>query len=85
MMIAAQFAISTLNKVFSPKFRRYLVDLASAPFRSIRMIRDASDVLHSTAVEIFESRKRALAAGEDVMAKQVGRGKDIMTILGERT
>jgi hypothetical protein len=49
------------------------------------MMRDASDVLHTTAVEIFESRKRALVAGEEAMAEQVSRGKDIMSILSERT
>ena len=39
------------------------------------------DVMHKTAVEVYETRKRALEEGDEMVEKQLGRGKDIMSTL----
>ena len=44
---------------------------------------DIVDVIYHTSVEIFESKKKALADGDEALATQIGRGKDIMSILSE--
>jgi hypothetical protein len=44
-------------------------------------LRDIVDVMHNTSVEILESKKRALEEGDQAVAKQIGGGKDIMSIL----
>jgi hypothetical protein len=37
--------------------------------------------MHHTSVEILESKKRALREGDEAVARQIGRGQDIMSIL----
>jgi hypothetical protein len=37
--------------------------------------------MHNTSVDIIESRKLALEQGKEAMSMQVGRGKDIISIL----
>ncbi|RDX45100.1 cytochrome P450 [Lentinus brumalis] len=38
-------------------------------------------ILHRRSVEIYEDRKRALAQGDEAVTRQIGEGKDIMSIL----
>uniref|UniRef100_A0A8H7Y036 Cytochrome P450 n=1 Tax=Psilocybe cubensis TaxID=181762 RepID=A0A8H7Y036_PSICU len=69
----------TLSKIGTPAFRRFIVD--HLPFKVVKEVRDIIDVLYETAVEIFDSKKKALEAGDEALAAQVGRGKDIISIL----
>lgn len=39
------------------------------------------DFMHDTSLEIYNSKKRAIAEGNEAVLKQVGQGKDIMSIL----
>ena len=39
------------------------------------------DVLNNTAIEIFEKKKKALEEGDESVTQQIGKGKDIMSIL----
>ncbi|KAG2003363.1 cytochrome P450 [Coprinopsis cinerea AmutBmut pab1-1] len=63
----------------TPKFQRRLVDWL--PWKDLHDLRNMTDVLHNTSVEIFETKKKALLQGEEAMAKEVGRGKDIISVL----
>jgi len=40
-----------------------------------------SDYMWNLSKEIYEGKQRALAEGDEVVAKQVGKGKDILSIL----
>ena len=51
------------------------------PLEVIRQTVEIVDAVYDTSTEIVQSRKRALEAGGDAMNKQVGRGKDMMSIL----
>ena len=79
----ALFLISSflpvLMKLSPPWFRRTLVNLV--PWKKMRRLRDAVDIMHNTAVEIFESKRRALQEGGEAMTRQNSRGKDIISIL----
>lgn len=71
--------IHSLN--LPPRFLRWLVDVV--PWNNLHAIRDVVDVMHDTSVEIVESKKRAIKEGEESILRQVGKGKDIMSILSE--
>lgn len=60
-------------------FRRKVVDWT--PSKAVHKLRDIVDVMHSTSIEIYQTKKAALEAGEDALMSQVANGKDIMTIL----
>ncbi|KAF9565111.1 cytochrome P450 [Agrocybe pediades] len=73
------YLLSTLVKIGSPKFRRYIVDML--PGKNVLELKNIIDVMHNTAVKIYETKKRAIAQGDAALAEQIGRGKDVMSIL----
>ena len=68
-----------LLKIGSPKFYRRLIDFV--PWRTLHELRNMSDIMYKTSVEIYESKKAALAAGDEAVSQQIGQGKDILSIL----
>ncbi|KAF8966238.1 cytochrome P450 [Flammula alnicola] len=79
MRMALALLLVPLSRIGPPKFQRFVVDIL--PWKNLHEIRDISDVLYNTSVEIFESKKKALAEGDEALANQIGQGKDIMSIL----
>jgi hypothetical protein len=71
--------LSTFVKLGPPRFRRFLVDLL--PFKNARRLRDIVDIVHNTSIEILEAKRRALQEGNEAVVKQIGQGKDIISIL----
>ena len=71
--------LTPLVTIGTPKFRRFILDLI--PWKSLHQFRDIADVIHNTAVEIVNSKKRALEDGDEGVARQIGQGKDILSIL----
>ena len=59
--------------------RRFIVDLL--PWKSLHDVRDIVDTIYNTSLDIFESKKRALLDGDEAVERQVGEGKDILSIL----
>lgn len=51
------------------------------PIPSLKRLKTIAEVLESQSREIFHAKKAALAQGEDAVVRQVGEGKDIMSIL----
>ncbi|KDQ24636.1 hypothetical protein PLEOSDRAFT_1047061 [Pleurotus ostreatus PC15] len=78
MVIARNF-LPWLVKIGTPSFRRWAISLS--PWKKLREIRDMVDFMHETSLEIYNSKKRAIAEGDEAVLKQVGQGKDIMSIL----
>ncbi|KIK05288.1 hypothetical protein K443DRAFT_3951 [Laccaria amethystina LaAM-08-1] len=68
-----------LAKIGTPQFRRFIIDIL--PWKNMHDVRDIVDAMHKTSLEIFESKKKALLDGDDVVARQIGEGKDIMSML----
>jgi hypothetical protein len=79
MVFVRNFLLTTLVKIGPPKFRRFMVDLM--PFKNVRQLRDIVDILDSTATEILEAKRRALREGDEAVARQIGQGKDVMSVL----
>ena len=48
----------------------------------MKVATECVDIMHNTSLEIFESKKRALAEGNDVIKDEIARGKDLISVLG---
>jgi hypothetical protein len=66
-------------KIGTPKFRRIVMDIL--PWKNLHEMRDIVDILDTTAIEIFEEKKKALEEGDEAVTQQIGNGNDIMSIL----
>ncbi|THU90950.1 cytochrome P450 [Dendrothele bispora CBS 962.96] len=73
------FFLSWGIKIGTPQFRRSMLKLV--PIQSVHELRDMADYMWSLSEEIYESKKQALAQGDETVVQQIGRGKDIMSIL----
>lgn len=51
------------------------------PWKALHKLRDITDIMHNTSVEIIEGKKKALEQGDEAVSRQVGQGKDIISIL----
>ena len=60
-------------------FRRKL--LGVVPSKLLHTARDIIDIMDATSREIYEKKKVALAQGDEAVVNQIGRGKDIMSLL----
>ena len=70
-----------LVKIGTPSFRRKMLRLI--PSKTIQMVTDIVDIMHEQSVEVYNAKKEALNKGEDAVVQQVGKGKDILSILRE--
>jgi len=71
--------LAPLATLGTPKLRRFILNLI--PWKALHQLRDISDIFHNTAVEIINSKKRALEDGDEAVARQISQGKDILSIL----
>jgi len=71
--------LTTVGEIGTPRFRRFVVDVL--PWPTLHELRDIIDTMHNTSVEVVESKKRALKGGDEAIAKQIGQGKDVISIL----
>ncbi|GBE84055.1 Docosahexaenoic acid omega-hydroxylase CYP4F3 [Sparassis crispa] len=74
-----RFAIPFVVQIGTPAFRRRLVEIL--PSRRVRKLRDVVDTMDQRSRDIFDARKAALKEGDEAVLRQVGQGKDIMSIL----
>lgn len=68
-----------LVKLGPPAFRRFLVDLL--PHKAVQKWKSMIDVIDHTSTDVLAKKRAALAQGDEAVLKQVGGGKDIMSIL----
>lgn len=60
-------------------FRRFLVNLVPNP--NIQRVKNVADIMDSSSRSIYRSKKEALLNGNEELKQQVGKGKDIMSVL----
>ncbi|KAL0570237.1 hypothetical protein V5O48_011722 [Marasmius crinis-equi] len=75
----ARVWILPLVQVFPPRFLRLLA--LYTPIRNIQRGRVLSDYMWSVSTEIYQSKLRALEVGDCAVLEQVGRGKDVISVL----
>ncbi|KAF9063473.1 cytochrome P450 [Rhodocollybia butyracea] len=73
------YVLPYVSRIGSPGFRRFVVNIL--PWKDLHQLRDMSDYMQSIAVKVYESKKLAFEAGDEAVAEQIGRGKDIISIL----
>jgi len=78
-LFVRNYFLSTLTKIGSPRFRRWIVD--HLPGKNVKRMTKIIDTLHDTSLMIYESKKKAIMEGDQALLSQIGRGKDIMSIL----
>lgn len=66
-------------KIGSPAFRGFLFDLL--PFETTKTMAHITRIMDETSRRILQDKKDALAQGDEAIKKQVGMGKDIMSVL----
>lgn len=79
MRYASGFLLPRVSRIGPAFFRRWVIN--AFPWESLHDVRDIIDILSSTSIDIFESKKEALAKGDKALENQIGQGKDIMSIL----
>ncbi len=65
----------------SPALRRKIVE--SIPHEGLQKSKSIVDTIYRRSVEIYEEKKRALEEGDEKVTRQIGEGKDIMSILSK--
>ena len=78
-LVAFRSLLPVLYKIGTRNFQRFVVE--HFPSQPVQELREIIDLIHSTSVDIFEMKKRALKEGDEAVERQVARGKDIMSIL----
>jgi len=84
----AGISATPLRSVFVPRRLLRLIPAAvgrwlaaNIPSPTINTLYKLSTIMHKTAVEVFETKKRALAEGDAAVSDQVAGGKDLLSIL----
>ena len=52
-------------------------------FEGVQKMKTIVDTIHQRSVDIYQQKKRALEQGDEKVTRQIGEGKDIMSILSE--
>ena len=77
--IEYKIIMPAIARLGTPQFRRFLVE--NSPMKSVKDLKEVIEVFHNTSVEIYEAKKHALQQGNEELAAQIGKGKDIISIL----
>jgi hypothetical protein len=68
-----------IYKTFNPKFLKLVGRML--PWPKLNHLLDLAETLNSEARRVYETKKKLLELGDDATVKQVGEGKDILSIL----
>lgn len=76
-----RFFIPLLVKLGPASFRRFLLDLTPNP--DLQKVKKIVDVMSETSGDIYREKLSALNNGDESVLRQMGEGKDVMSILCE--
>jgi hypothetical protein len=68
-----------LLRVFHPKILKFVGQIV--PWKNLNHAIKIVDIIYANARGIYETKKRLLESGDDATVKQVGDGKDIISLL----
>ncbi|KAJ3774512.1 cytochrome P450 [Lentinula raphanica] len=68
-----------VSRIGTASFRRFIVNIL--PWENLHHLRDMIDYMHLIAEDIYRNKKRAFEIGDEAVARQIGRGKDLISIL----
>ena len=75
----ARLLVPLLVKIGPPSFRRWILQFS--PPGAVRELTDVVNQIESSTTGILRQKKKALDAGDAAVHSQVGKGKDILSVL----
>jgi hypothetical protein len=75
----ARIFLPYLTKVFHPKVLKFMGKVT--PWRALNRIIELTDIINANTREIYDTKKRLLESGDIATVKQVGDGRDIISLL----
>ncbi|KAJ3929248.1 MAG: cytochrome P450 [Lentinula lateritia] len=66
-------------KVLPTNVRTFLMNIT--PWKTLHDVRDMVNYMHELSVEIYEEKKRAFEEGDEAVVRQIGKGKDLLSIM----
>ncbi|KAJ3860683.1 cytochrome P450 [Lentinula novae-zelandiae] len=79
MMFWFTYVLPLVSNIGPPSFRRFVINIL--PWKNLHQMRDIADYMYKVAVDIFEEKKRTLEAGDEAIKNQIGKGKDVISVL----
>jgi hypothetical protein len=77
---ARHYILPLVHDIGTPWLRRWAIEVV--PWKNLKELRKVVDVMHRTAVDVIESKRKVLKdADPEATSKKIGRGKDIISIL----
>ncbi|KAJ3774513.1 cytochrome P450 [Lentinula raphanica] len=68
-----------VSRIGTAGFRRFVIGIL--PWKNVHHLRDMVDYMNLIAEDIYRNKQRAFEMGDDAVAQQIGRGKDLISIL----
>jgi hypothetical protein len=68
-----------VSKIFHPKVLKFMGEVI--PWRPLNRVIYLTGKMHANARDIYETKKRLLESGDNATVKQIGDGKDIVSLL----
>ncbi|KAJ3767361.1 cytochrome P450 [Lentinula raphanica] len=66
-------------KILPTNIRTLIMNIL--PWKTLHDVRDMSNYMHQLSVDIYEEKKRALEEGDEAVINQIGKGKDLLSIM----
>ena len=73
------YVLRHVHKLGPAWLRRFIVNVL--PMRRVHDLRDKVDLMWANSKEIYSQKLEALRSGDEAVTKQVGQGKDILSLL----
>jgi hypothetical protein len=78
-LVVPGYLLPYLLKIFHPKILKFMGQIL--PWKNLNHMIKLADFIYANARGIYETKKRLLESGDDATVKQVGDGKDIISLL----
>jgi cytochrome P450 len=79
MGFAMRYILPWGLRLFSTKVRTFIMN--ATPWKTLHEVRDMVNYMHQLSGEIYQEKKCALEEGDEAMLKQIGQGKDLLSIM----
>ncbi|KAJ3855139.1 cytochrome P450 [Lentinula lateritia] len=76
----ARFYLLPLALKFLPTYALTFI-MNITPWKSLHDVRDMVNYMHELSVEIYEEKKCAFEKGDEAVVNQIGKGKDLLSIM----
>ncbi|KAJ3855140.1 cytochrome P450 [Lentinula lateritia] len=76
---ARTYLLPLSMKVLPTNIRTFIMNIT--PWKTLHDVRDMVNYMHELSVEIYEEKKRAFEEGDEAVVRQIGNGKDLLSIM----